>query len=327
MPDANVTKNRKKYIGGSDLPNILGLNEIKFGDSLFDFAKKKMKLIPNDFKGNEYTKYGQLMEPIIREYLNATNGTNYVEDTVIDEDLLQRGNTDGIDRHTEDFPPMIEVKTFGEKSGLDIEYYTSQCRFYMERFDQDAIAIVGYPRPDDFYTGVDYSIENDDHFFNLDFDPEKLVIEVIHRDETEWQKIQSRIEQFQKACIELEKNPDMTLDEWNTIFYGADLVKQQNQLIKLENKMLAFKEIEKAHKKAKADLLEKFDEYGVKTIDTGKIRITRVLTDESRKTVLDEAKLKKEQPKIHAKYNTKEKVTKGKDYLLVTVKKLGGDEA
>lgn len=324
-----VTVNRKKYIGGSDLPNILGLNEIKYpqGDSIFTFAKKKMNIIPNDFKGNPYTKYGQLMEPIIREYINSANGTNYVEESIIDEELLQRGNTDGIDRDTTEYPPMIEVKTFGEAKGLDVEYYTPQGRFYMERFDQDQIAYVGYPRPENFYTGVDYDLENGDEFFDLSFDPDKLVIEVVDRDPVEWEKIQARITAFQNACEELEKNPDMTLDEWNTLFYGSDIVKTQNQLIALEDKLIGFKDIKAQHDEMKLKLIEQFEKYNVKTLDTGRVRITRVLTQPSEKMVFDETKFKKKHPKLHAEFNTKKKVTKAKDYLLINVKELGGNNA
>jgi len=326
MANSNVTVNRKKYVGGSDLPNILGLNEIKYGDSIFDFAKKKMGLLPNDFKGNPYTKYGNLMEPIIREYLNATNGTNYVEDTIVDEELLQRGNTDGIDRNT-DTVPMIEIKTFGEKKELDVEYYTPQCQFYLERYDQPFIALVGYPRPEGFYTGIDYDLENGDEFFDLSFDPSKLVIEIIDRDETMWAQIQARIERFQMACGELVKNPDMTLDEWNTLFYGAELVQRQQAVIKLENQIIDAKAVIANYEAEKKKLLDQFVAHGVKTLDTGVVRITHVQTNESRKMVLDETKLKKKHPKIYDEFLTKEKVTKGKSYLLINVKKLGGDTA
>lgn len=322
-----VTVDRHKYVGGSDLPNILGLNEIKYpqGGSIFEFAKVKVGLAVGTFVGNPYTKYGQLMEPIIRDYINATNGTNYREESIIDQETMQRGNTDGIDRDATDLPPMIEIKTFGEAKGLDVEYYTPQGRFYMERFDQDAIAYVGYPRPDGFYTGVDYDLENGDEFFDLSFDPERLVIEVVERDSVEWNRIQERITAFQNACVELKKKPDMTLDEWNTLFYGADLVKTQNQLIKLEDKLVAFNAIKEQHDEIKTKLIEQFEKYNVKTLDTGSVRITRVLTAGSTKEVFDEAKFKKKHPELHTEFNTKKKVTKGKDYLLINVKELGGN--
>lgn len=325
MSNDQVTVNRKKYIGGSDLPNILGFTEIKYGESLFTFAKKKMKLIPNDFKGNQYTKYGQLMEPIMRDHLNAVNGTNYVEDSISDEERLLRGNTDGIDRNTDSIP-MAEFKTFGAQ-GLDVELYEPQCQFYLEMYDQPAIALVGYPRPENFYTGMDYELENDDHYFDLSFDPKNLVMHVIERDEKKWAHIYSRIKAFQLACAELVKKPDMTLDEWNTLFYGADLVKKQQAVIALENQLIELKAVEKKAKDARAELLEQFVNHGIKTLDTGKVRITHVKSEDTTKKVLDETKLKKKHPKIYAEFLTKDKVTKGKSYLLISVKEIGGGTA
>lgn len=321
---ASVVTNRHKYIGGSDLPNILGFNEVKYNKAIFDFAKEKMKLVPSEFVGNPYTKYGNLMEPIIRDYLNHVNGTNYLEESIIDEERRYRGNTDGIDRDTDSIP-MLEVKTFGKE--LDVAYYTPQCLFYTETFKQPAIAMAGYKRPDNFYTGVDYDLENGDEFFDTSFDPKRLEIHVIEHDPEMWAFIESRIRSFQLACAELVKKPDMTLDEWNTLFYDAEVVKKQQAVIALEKKIVGYKSVVAEYDQAKANLLEQFEKYGVKTLDTGVVRITHVKTDESTKIVLDEAKFKKAEPKMYAKYETKKKVTKGKSYLLIGVKKLGGDTA
>ena len=85
MSNPNVTIDRHKYVGGSDLPTILGLNA-KYGTSVFEFAKEKAGIIPNTFTGNQFTKYGQKMEPVIRDYINSVYGVNYLEDTIIDSD-------------------------------------------------------------------------------------------------------------------------------------------------------------------------------------------------------------------------------------------------
>jgi predicted phage-related endonuclease len=320
-----VTVNRKKYIGGSDLPNILGLNEVKYNQSILMFAKEKMKLIPSTFEGNPYTKYGQLIEPIVREYINAQNGVNYREESIVDEERGLRGNTDGIDRET-DFIPTLEVKSFGESKELDVEYYEAQCQFYMEVFDQPAMALVGYKRPDDFYSGIDYKLENGDEFFNMDFDPERLVIHTIERDPAKWAIIYERILSFQTACVSLLANPNMDVDQWNKVFYDKALVKQQHAVIKLEKKMIKFKKTEDEHKEAKAKLIVQFEKYGVKTLDTGTIKITHVKTDASKKLVLDEKALAEKHPEITKEFTTKVKKTKGKSYMLVTVKKIGSIE-
>lgn len=255
MANPNVTIDRQKYVGGSDLPSILGLNA-KYGTSVFEFAKQKAGIIPNSFKGNQFTKYGQVMEPVIRDYINAKYQVNYLEDTIIDSDRGYRGNTDGIDRNVD--IPILEIKTFGEE--LDIDYYTAQCQFYMETFNQDACLLVGYKRPVDFYTGVDYELENDDSYFNLEFDENNIVEHTIYRDPKLWAKIEERIIAFKKAVEKLRKNHDMTEAEFNKIFYGTDLIKMSNKMAKLENRLLKYKDIEKEHKKLKEDLYNLFEE-------------------------------------------------------------------
>ena len=62
--------------------------------------------------------------------MNETYGFNFIEDTIIDNNRMYRGNCDGIDRN---YKSLLEVKTFLNK--LKVNYYTPQCQFYMEVFD------------------------------------------------------------------------------------------------------------------------------------------------------------------------------------------------
>lgn len=315
MANPNVTIDRQKYVGGSDLPSILGLNA-KYGTSVFEFAKQKAGIIPNLFKGNQFTKYGQVMEPVIRDYINAKYQVNYLEDTIIDSDRGYRGNTDGIDRNVD--IPILEIKTFGEE--LDIDYYIPQCQFYMETFNQDACLLVGYKRPADFYTGVDYELENDDSHFNLEFDENNIVTHTIYRDPKLWAKIEERIIAFKKAVEKLRKNHDMTEAEFNKIFYGTDLIKMSNKMAKLETKLLKYKEIEKEHKKVKEDLYNLFEDKGILSFDTGTMKITKVAPTSYETVSIDTAKLKEENEKIYNKYKVT-KTTNKKGYILITTKK------
>lgn len=315
MSNPNVTIDRHKYVGGSDLPTILGLNA-KYGTSIFEFAKEKAGIIPNSFKGNQFTKYGQKMEPVIRDYINSVYGVNYLEDTIIDSTRGYRGNTDGIDRNAD--IPILEVKTFGEE--LDVDYYTAQCQFYMETFNQDACLLVGYKRPVDFYTGVDYELENDDSYFNLEFDENNIVTHTIYRDPKLWAKIEERIIAFKKAVEKLRKNHDMTEAEFNKIFYGTDLIKASNKMAKLETKLLKYKDIEKEHKKVKEDLYNLFEEKGILSFDTGTMKITKVAPTSYDTVSIDTAKLKENEPSIYEKYKVT-KTTNKKGYILITAKK------
>ncbi len=315
MANPNVTIDRYKYIGGSDLPTILGLNA-KYGTNIFDFAREKAGIIPNTFKGNQFTKYGQKMEPVIRDYINSKYGVNYLEDTVIDEKRHYRGNTDGIDR--EAYIPILEVKTFGDE--LDVDYYTAQCQFYMETFNQPRCLLVGYKRPSDFYTGVDYDLENDDSYFNLEFDENNIVEYEIERNTVMWEKIEERIVRFIKAVDELRKNKDMTEEEFNNIFYGKDLMVLTNKVSKLETELISMKVKESEYKKAKEELYNLFEERGILSLDTGTMKITKVAPTSYDTVTIDTAKLKEENEEIYNKYKVI-KTTNKKGYILITTKK------
>ena len=316
MANPNVTVDRHKYVGGSDLPTILGLNA-KYGKSIYDFAREKAGIIPNTFNGNQFTKYGQLMEPTIRDYINSVHGCHYVEDTVIDLPRAYRGNCDGIDREAE--IPLLEVKTFGEE--LDVEYYTPQCQFYMETFNLPAVRLVGYKRPSDFYTGIDYELENDDAYFNIEFDENNLYEYVIYRDTKMWAKIEERIKAFQNAVSELRKSNEMTEDEFNKLFYGNDLVTTTNKVAILEDKLAAIKQIEDEYKKAKEELYKIFEEKGIISFDTPKMKITKVAPTSYETVSIDTKKLKEENEELYEKYKVV-KTTNRKGYILITNKEV-----
>lgn len=315
MANPNVTIDRYKYVGGSDLPTILGLNA-KYGTSIFDFAREKAGIIPNTFKGNQFTKYGQKMEPVIRDYINSKYEVNYLEDTVIDEKRHYRGNTDGIDR--EAYIPILEVKTFGDE--LDVDYYTAQCQFYMETFNQPRCLLVGYKRPSDFYTGVDYDLENDDSYFNLEFDENNIVEYEIERNTVVWEKIEERIVRFIKAVEELRKKKDISEEEFNNIFYGKDLMLLTNKVSKLETELISMKTKDTEYKKAKEELYNLFEERGILSLDTGTMKITKVAPTSYDTVTIDTAKLKEENEEIYNKYKVI-KTTNKKGYILITTKK------
>ena len=314
MANPNVTIDRHKYVGGSDLPSILGLNA-KYGTSVFEFAKQKAGIIPNPFTGNQFTKYGQIMEPVIRDYINTINGVTYLEDTIIDSERGYRGNTDGIDRNAD--IPILEIKTFGEE--LDVEYYAPQCQFYMETFNQPRCRLVGYKRPADFYKGIDYELENDESYFNLEFDENRLEEHIIERDPKLWAKIEERILVFKKAVEELKANTNMSEDEFNNMFYGNDLIALSNKVAVLENTLASYKNIEKEYKDVKEQLYNIFEEKGLISFDTGAVKITKVSPTSYDTVSIDTKKLQDEEPNIYEKYKTI-KTTNRKGYILITVK-------
>ena len=99
MQDVKVDRN--KYIGGSDIPAILGISPFR---RRFDLLLIKADLLQNEFDGNEYTEYGNILEPQIRDYINATYNVNFREDKLINGDV--RCHVDGYDGIS-----ILEIKT------------------------------------------------------------------------------------------------------------------------------------------------------------------------------------------------------------------------
>lgn len=307
----NVTKNRHIYTGGSDLPSILGYN-IKYKKTPFLFANIKAGIIQDDFKGNQYTKYGTKMEKYIRDYINADLGYNFVEASKTNEVLKLRGNADGVDYANN---CILEVKTCGKN--FDVDYYEPQCQFYMAMFNIDKCLLVAYERPEDFYTGLDFSLEKGDEYFNWDFEPENITIHEIDRDEVKWQNILYKVQKMQEAIIKLKENNEMTEEEFNTIFQDKKVLDAQKELFDAKKKL---DEITAKYNKAKDELGVLFEERDLKTLENDDYKVTKVDTTTTTKLVFDEKSFKKDEPDLYDDYLIERISTKGA-YLLITTKK------
>ena len=300
---------------GSDLPSIFDLNR-KYGKTVFEFAKQKAGIIPNDFKGNEFTKYGQIMEPLVSDYINALYNVHFIEANVIDEKRHLRGNCDGIDRNNN---LLLEVKTFGKE--LDVKYYSMQIQFYLELFNIDKCYLVGYKRPNDFYTGIDYDLENDSIYFDNTFNPDNLEIHEIFRSREEFERIYKKIETFQNCIEALKLEPNMSEDEFLDIYTrrSEDLLIISNKLTVLENKLKDYKQIEKEYKELKEKMYEIMKETDTINFSTEKISIIKVDPSISTSITINIDKLKKDEPEIYEKYMV-EKITNKKGYVLIKIK-------
>ena len=119
----SVKEDRDKYIGGSDIPIIMGISSFK---SRFDLLLEKAGLKKDDFDGNEYTEYGNIMEEKIRNYMNELDNTEYKEDKLIKDDI--RCHVDGYNGNL-----IIEIKTTSNihDNVDDYKVYLVQLLFYM----------------------------------------------------------------------------------------------------------------------------------------------------------------------------------------------------
>ncbi|MGN8647913.1 YqaJ viral recombinase family protein [Gracilibacillus sp. HCP3S3_G5_1] len=290
----NVTKNRNMYVGGSDVATIFGLNKYK---TQFELAQEKVGIKESIFKGNEYTQFGNAMEPQIRDYINAVNAVHDVhfkEKTIIDDERNIRSNVDGFDA---EYGLLLEIKTHGKN--LDTKPYKAQMQLYMWHLGIDEGWLALYERPDNFDT---------------EFDPNRLKIEVIQRDDVFVEKILDAIETFWIRCEFLKENPNATEQEF--IDFGQNEVMIfAREVSKLEVQLAGFKELEKQYKEAKQQLHDAMEAYDIKKYETDVVTITRVLPGERKS--FDSKRFKEDHPELAEEY---QKVSKTKGSVRIKVK-------
>ena len=311
----NILSNRNLYVGASDLSAIFNISKYK---TQFELAKEKILDCTSSETSNEYAKYGQLMEPKIREYVNNDLYINFVEDSKTIEELKIRGNVDGIDRENN---IMLEIKTNkGELTQSELEPYLLQIQLYLYIYNLDVCILAQYKRPENFYKGTLFELENGEEHFNLDFDPRNLTMTNIHRDEAKIKEILSQIKLFWKRVEMLRTTNKAMLEVDYYLLESTELEKDNlyltlSQIEQLEEKLLENKQIEQQLKKEKEELFKILDVIGMKKLETTKLTITKV--DATTMTTIDSAKLKEEKPNVYAKYS---KISNKKGYVKVTLK-------
>lgn len=310
-PGESVTQNRNKYLGGSDLPALFNVSPFK---DCFTLAREKAGVIPAAFKGNEYTRYGQLLEPQIRDYINSIYELKFKENTNINEELGLRSNCDGLDKEA---GLLLEIKTnAGDKTTYEDVYdYILQMQMYMFQFNVEKGYLVQYKRPENFWSGLNYETQYTDDYFNQNFDPERISVMEIKRDDKLIQQILSKAEKFWIDVERLKQNPEMNEQEF---YFGDNLVEYNdtiNKLSVLEKELNRLSEMEKEAKTQREILYGLMEKVGVKTIVTDALMITKVNPTITK--TIDSKKLKEEMPEIAEQYT---KISNKKGYVKITVR-------
>ena len=240
MNKDTVTKDREKFIGGSDLAGIMGLSP--FIDR-WTLLQQKAGLKERDFFGNEYTRYGDELEPVIRNYINETYCRDFEPAVKIDGDL--RGNCDGIDEGG-----LLEIKTTSHVYDTLDGYkgYLVQILFYMKIFNVQHAMLAVYHRNEDFST---------------EFMPSRLqVIPIDIKDHLDlMDEVEQAIDLFRKDLQELKENPLLCEED----FMPNEIVEVTGKIIELENQLAAYKQMEAELKEFKSKLKVAMEEYGIKT--------------------------------------------------------------
>lgn len=140
----SVNEDRNLYLGGSDIPIIMGISPFK---TYYQLLKEKVGIEEPEEVDNIFTEYGNTMEPVIRDYINIYYTTNYIEDKKINGDI--RCHVDG---WNETDNTILEIKTTSKtyKRVKSYKYYIVQLLFYMMQYNSEKGLLAVYERPKDF---------------------------------------------------------------------------------------------------------------------------------------------------------------------------------
>lgn len=290
-----IRVDRDKYIGGSDIPAIMGISPFR---TRWELVREKALGEMPDFDGNIYTEYGNEMEPKIREYVNKACKRNFVEDKWTMGNI--RYHADGYDETHHEF---LEIKTTGEYDDKKRTMYLVQLLFGMYNAGAEDGILAVYERPDDM---------------NTNFDALRLSIERIHRSEnTELvNRIIYAVKDFVADVEKLRQNPNMTESD----LLPAQITNLANQIEDMEAQLEQYAVIKAHYDDMKENLRQMMNDCGIKSWQTPSgTKITLVLDGED-KTVkeLDVKAMQEAEPDVCGKYMV-EKIKKGrKGYVRIT---------
>lgn len=323
----SVKVDREKYIGGSDIPAIMGISPFK---SRFDLLLEKAGLKEQDFSGNIYTEYGNVMEPKIREYVSGFQGMTFTEGkhyynnvtSYTDKGVQVVGNvrihTDGeAIPEGEDKPIILEIKTTSQIHDRldDYETYLVQLLFYMWYTKATHGILAVYRRPDDF---------------NEQFLKENLKMYFITTKGQGGEKYRKKqveilkaVDQFMADLEKVKENPFITEAE----LMPQDITAAAGRVLELEKALDAMTQVKKRLDEEKENLRKAMESAGVKKWETPNSYKITLVADTPEKTVeetyFDTDSLREEKPDIYAEFEKVRTVTKKgrKGYVKITAPK------
>lgn len=309
----SVKQDRDKFIGGSDLPAIMNLSPFK---KRFDLLLEKAGYKEDEFTGNIYTEYGNALEPVIRDWVNASlpktekfKEGKHTREAKDDEPIGVRIHTDG-----ENDTTVLEIKTTSQvhEDVNDYKIYLVQLLYYMVLTGKDYGVLAVYERPEDI-SAEDISPET-----KPEFNSDRLQVFNIAITEYEdlVKEIGEAVEHFVEDLKQVKANPFITEEE----LLPQEIPDITARIIAFESQLEYLKQVEKTVKAEKDKLKKAMQSCGIKSFKTPNgYRLTLVDDGEdSIKKVFDETALKKALPDIYALY-LKDKVVKGKaGYVLIT---------
>lgn len=301
----SVKENRELYLGGSDIPIIMNLSPFK---SRFELLLEKAGYKEMDFEGNVFTDYGNELEPVIRDWINAglPKGEKFVEGKHTRE--AKDGELLGVRIHTdgENSDTILEIKTTSKvKDSIeDYKLYLVQLLYYMVLTDKPNGLLAIYERPDDL---------------SPEFDSSRLNIFKVEKDTELIKEINEAIESFLVDLAKVKEDPFITEDK----LLPQEIPDITRRILAFESQLEYMKTVEAQIKSEKDRLKKAMESAGVKSWSTPNgYKITLVPDGEdSTKKVFNEAKLKATYPNTYNEF-LEDKIVKGKaGYIKITAPK------
>ena len=297
----DVTKDRDKYIGGSDVPIIMGLSPFK---TRWQLLREKAGIVENTFAGNAFTEYGNVMEPKIRDYINDYLGYNFVEDKV--EQGFMRYHYDGLDREAN---LALEIKTTSQIHGHISGYkkYLVQLLTGMKMAGIKAGILAVYERPEDFYEEFDASRLT---MFSVSLDEyDSLITDIEIACQCFWNDLET-----------LKENPFLSEEDLQPF----PVIAEAQIVCQLEEQLSEMKDIERQCKAAKENLKQAMESYNIKTWTTPNGTKITLVPDGEDKMVreFDQKRFEAENSALMEPYMV-DKVKKGRaGYVKITLPKI-----
>lgn len=305
---ASVKEDRQNWIGGSDIPIIMGISPFI---TRYDLLLFKAGLQENNFEGNEYTEYGNVMEEVIRNYYNKENNTTFKETKYEYRETGIRCHLDG-----ENEDAVMEIKTTSQihDDPEDYRVYIVQLLFYMYNVCKEKGTLIVYERPNDFK-------EKTPEQWVEDFNPDRIHIYNINIAECQSlvNDIKTAVSLFKADLEKIKENPLLTEED----LLPAVIKEISQQLEMVEHKLIMYKDLEREEKELKVQLYNAMEKYCIKSWETPdkSILISKIAsTPDKVETVFNEEKFKEEQPVVYASYS-EERIKKGKSgYVRITIR-------
>jgi predicted phage-related endonuclease len=177
-----------EYLGASEV-NVIMNQKYR---SIYNLAQEKVGIIPKKDVDNQFTRYGQEIEPYIINHIEKQGYIFNVEKKRC-HDYKLSGIVDGIDKEKE---VILEVKTYFNNP--DLESYINQIHVYFHIWNYKKAILAIYQKDDKF----DYkNIE----IYNILKDNERL------------ENILKSVNDFWSKCNILKLNPEMKKKEFDNL--------------------------------------------------------------------------------------------------------------